>query len=780
MKKKFFTLGLALLATTALASCGNETATSTKAAETTTKVAETTTATATETTGATETTTGAAETTTAAPTETTTSNPDDGEDEEEEETFEFHEGVEPTYSQRGIKPYYEGSLGGIYDEDLNEVEFEQLYIDYLPLEGEVTEFDSEGNAVTNISVDVFRKAYGYEYLLDVTFGDQTKTIPYVKWIEELANGDVAITADGNVKFTAGTAAEVEAFGLAVGTKFSVKLNDSELYNSKIAALNHLYEAGPVMCDGRTLTLDYVSGTKETYLANGYQLLDNLKNPGCELSNEEIVAAYEAFTADYYFIADQYRICQVLSDRNNEYGTLTEIMALVYRFGELDQAIDIAAYESKYKNAYYGQWDEYKDEFGVVDETLVKEYVDSLNPETTGILNSYKLAMEDALNEYSSNEISVEEALYTYYTNAAIYADYAGYDNYLEYAYENDFGREYTVAQTDQLKDYITDYIVPSLYASISVYSAYRSAAYADHNVNPDSELFYEYYFDLWGLMEDYYYGNYFEYLADYCENVVGDEMAVNFKNYFLSGNYWYSNIPNNSVTGYVWTFTDGTPFMFLSGSTPYQAVTTFIHEFGHLNEAIVAASSSFYSMDLNEVHSQGNEMLFYKYLTTTDVLSQDALDAFMSYRLYRMLNTVIEGYLVNELEKWIFTQDMTQYTVETFNEALLNQWAVICEEVGVTDLFGGSGEWYKTYVLPNYQGYYISYSLSAVASLEIYAQSCEDYELAVENYKKLYQPHAYDTTFTDVLIDSGFLSVFDEEAYIKIAAACGVVYGSEE
>ena len=69
----------------------------------------------------------------------------------------------------------------------------------------------------------------------------------------------------------------------------------------------------------------------------------------------------------------------------------------------------------------------------------------------------------------------------------------------------------------------------------------------------------------------------FDYLDDYSKE-IGGQYEENFKKYFIDGYYFYSNVDNPNVTGYV-TKLLGQPVMFL-GSTN-QELGTFIHEFGH-------------------------------------------------------------------------------------------------------------------------------------------------------------------------------------------------------
>lgn len=747
MKKKFLVLGMTLLAGLTLASCGEAIETST------TKETETVVPT---------------ETKTDTPVKTTTAPVD---------TYTYHEAVDPTYSTKGNLAYYtkDKEDGTYYDEDKNPVELSNLLLDYLVMEGEIISIDENGNAITNISALAFHQAYGYEYLLTTQFnGGEAIDIPFVKWVEEVESGKTCITADKKVVFTGLDVNFAELEGLSAGTKFTLKYNDSKLNVSKIEALNHLYEIGPVDVDGRELTVLYESGTENQQLKYGHDVLDAILAE--EATNEEIVELYNAFCDQYYYLVDQYRIAKILSDRDNtpeSYDLADELEALINDFGLLDEKIDLAAYKSIYKEYYYLQYDEYKNADGTLNEEAVDAYVQSLNPETTEQLNEYDKNMSQALSSYYSGESTAAEALFSFFTNAKAYANVLGYEDYLTYAYENQYGREYSVQDTDALADYIATYLIPAQMDALGDFLTYKAEAKADLEQNPESELYEEYYYGLWGLIEDDFYGKYFEYIADYAENVIGDEMGQNFKYYFTSGNYWYSRTENDNVTGYVWSFADDTPLMFLGPSC--QEIGTFIHEFGHYNEHITASDSEFYSMDLNEVHSQANEMLFYKYLTTTDVYSEGATKAFLAYKTYMMISAVIEGYLINELEKWTYTEDMSTYAdANTFYNALVAKWAEICCAVGL-DEYAEATDWVNI-VLLNYQGYYISYATSAIASLEVYAYACEDWDKAVTAYKFLYSPHEATDTFTSVLEKAGLKSIFDEDAFKMIADAIGYDY----
>ena len=718
MKKKFFALGIAFLAGVTLAACGNDQAT-----KTTTDVVV-----------------------------------NDG--------LTYNEGYAATYTKKGMKPHYTKGKREYFNENKEACKLGDLTIDYLTLDGEVASVEADGTIVTNIPAADFFDAYGYEQILHTYIeGKDTIDVPYVKWIEEVEEGDVVFLVTDKVVIKGASVSAAEKLGLTAGVKFTLKYNDSKLNESKFAAMNYLYVKGPVDVSGKELSLEYVAGTEETYLAKAQAVLDAIEAE--EVEGETILALYDEFVDTYYKIVDEARKAKIISDKDNgedDYAIADELDALVDDFGAEDEKIDIAAYNSIYKEIYYSQYDDYLNEDGTLNEEAVKAYVDGLDPEATAALNEISKTMNTALSNYYAEKSTAAEALVNYLTAAKDYATATGYDDYLHYAYENNFGREYTVEDTDKLAEYVKEYIIPTSNYCLAVFNEFDEASAADSKTT-------RVYANAWNEMIALYnnfYGNYFKYFADYAENVVGEEMAENFKYYFESGNYWYSATENDNVTGYVWSFSDGTPLMFLGYED--QAASTFIHEFGHYNEHLASKGSDFYSMDLNEVHSQGNEMLFYLYLTDTDAASEIATYEFLNYKTYAMCDAVISGYLINEVEKWAYSQDMSKYaTAKAFEDALFAKWTEICKNSGVENMAQYTS-WLET-VLLNYQGYYISYAVSAIASLELYAVAVDNFDTAVAAYKTLYRPHNATDSFSSILEEAGLKSVFDEDAYKAIADA---------
>lgn len=357
-------------------------------------------------------------------------------------------------------------------------------------------------------------------------------------------------------------------------------------------------------------------------------------------------------------------------------------------------------------------------------------------------------MNSILNDYKAGKITRFNAISSYVKKANDYAESHGGSDYLSFAYQNIYGREYSVADTNQLGNYIANYIKPLYLQLTSRLQNFENRAY--------DNLDYEYARDEAVAISNNFFGGYLTSLYQYAD-YLGDDYLNNFVNFFDTGSYYFSNKYNNNITGYVSSFSDGTPYMFLGRD--YQSVTTFIHEFGHYNAALTFGGLTSY--DLAETQSQGNEMLYYSYLLD-NCLEELTGEYFIMNEISSMVYTVIIGYAINELEKYV-------YTNENFTQSQLeNKWIQIGNDLGFN--FGDTRFINYMYdVLLNYQGYYISYAMSAIASLEIFAVGRNDYTKATKAYKSIYKKDSPSENFIDSLNNAGISYVFSADAYILIS-----------
>lgn len=752
MKKKFLFLGVSLLSAFALASCGE------------------------------------------------TENPGDkidekGDESQEKDTCEhklskLKAGLEPTYTRKGKIPYYQcQSCKKYFDENMNEIDKADITLDYLHFTGKVASLDANGNAVLNITNEDFKNAYKEENQLTVKVGNETIDLPFIHWEEEVDEGVVYVTTGdtGFVEFRVRGAKFNEKYTVAVDNAVDFVYRTSDLFESNIRAFRYRHSASPVTVYGKDIEVTYNKETDyDNYVAIGQAIIDDIK--AGEKPYAELETAYDNFEDAYYSMLEQYRYAAIIYDtypvkENNQ--KKDDCLELLNKFSELDEEIRLAAALSDtYKHDFYED---------ATDEEIA-EYAASLNPDLSKQVNDIEREMDDYLEAYQEKEIKTSgdfgEAYLNYLRGAYEVGQIKGV-NYLERAYSSTYGREYTVEDTNDLAPYFSNYIIPLYKYCKTEFEAFQEAAIAQANRGGGAD--YDAYEDLVAYAQSFY-GIYFDYIEDYLKNEIGDELFDNFRHYYLSGNYFYSSKKNDYVTGYVGSLNATESVMFLGPRS--QSVTTFIHEFGHYNAACEGGDNISY--DLDEVHSQANELMFYNYLNNK--VQSRGTKEFLNYQLYVMLDTVVRGFCINEMEKWAFFEDLNTYAktyyqtyeeynkaegttltedeftalsnvskikewnVEDFETAVQDKWTEITTNVGVAEMSTEID--YVHTVLVDYNGYYISYSTSALGALEVFAKSLEDKDAAISGYKMLYREHDSEVdTFTSCLIEAGFYGVFDEECY---------------
>ena len=109
-------------------------------------------------------------------------------------------------------------------------------------------------------------------------------------------------------------------------------------------------------------------------------------------------------------------------------------------------------------------------------------------------------------------------------------------------------------------------------------------------------------------------------------------------------------------------------------------------------------------------------------------------------------------------------------TVEDF-DAIMNEVASANEYAGFFDKFNvDPNEYWKMVAIDN-PVYYVSYSVSAIASLSIYAMALEDTDAAYASYRALVETDGIeDMGYIEALTVAGVASPFDESTHKKIAS----------
>lgn len=290
----------------------------------------------------------------------------------------------------------------------------------------------------------------------------------------------------------------------------------------------------------------------------------------------------------------------------------------------------------------------------------------------------------------------------------------GYDNYAEYAYDALYVRDYSLEDVKDLFQEIKKGVVPALYDAREIYySTDFSALYALPETTAKDR---------------------FEKVSVYLEE-IDPELAECFD--YMERYELYDMDPGEGKadTG----FTVALPyyndaFIFDSPYGNYYDYTTAIHEFGHYNymfhntEDILTQQSN---IDLNEIHSQGLEMLYYDY--AGGLLSGEAGELFRFMEVYQMAENTVQAALVSEFEIRVY--ENPGMTLEDMNRLYYNlsaKYGIYYNEA-VTEVYS----WVDIPHIFNSPCYYIGYSTSAFSSLDLLTLSEENRNQAVEKYMEL-------------------------------------------
>ncbi len=462
-----------------------------------------------------------------------------------------------------------------------------------------------------------------------------------------------------------------------------------------------------------------------------------------------------------YITSQYQIAQIeyhMDIKNEEKSAAmdaiskirTDLVAKFYNFSE-------PIYNSMFREYYY---------YGMT-EAEIKAFIFDSN----AVSNAEYKALVDSNNEIEllydaiSNPASSPEVLELYgrfVENNKKIAELMGYDNYLEYAYESVYGRDYSYEDVKVIASYVKEYISPVFLDTLEKWN--KISGYNPEFLNQVDVSFFEVYEANDRL------NNYID-LLEFTSNPDKSYTFSDELNSLISdGNVFLGNYDGAYVT---YLYGLNLPIAYFGPG--YNTSFTVAHEFGHYMNEIYNSDASGQSYDLLEMHSQGNEMLYLAYLN--NVLNQTARYQTETYTMVNMLNTIVIALAVDTFEQAVYTDSYDgAYSAEIMADGKITTdeydllFKSVIEDFGVT---GSLTETYWRYVTIHAPCYYVSYSISALSVLQLYPKAREDFDAAKDSYLKLFtytdtlEEDEYMTT-EEVLQYAGLYSYTDEELYKTI------------
>lgn len=489
--------------------------------------------------------------------------------------------------------------------------------------------------------------------------------------------------------------------------------------------------------------------------------------------QEAIELYDALYEQYLQIASMYEVAYIANsiDVTDAYWTQESIWSetAALETGDALCAACCAVLHGPCAEAFRAHVGDSAADW-LIEYEASSDRIDELNERESALCSEYYAAMSGAYSlavSYRGEEWTLDrwsgedgEDLYwdDYYAYYAVYdllmqtineevgpiyvelvtlrheiAEYYGYDNYAEYAYENIYCRDYGLDEAQAFCDQVKQ-VAPRYYEQVY----YNSYASGFTDVQMDGQ-------ELVDTLGAY---------ADQIDPLVGEVWE------FFAENELYSICDSSECMdgGYTLSIpSSDAPYIYMSlygGSSDF---CTLSHEFGHYVDAWLNPTPNYLTSggnyDLLEIHSNGLEVLYSQYYY--DIFGRGANAA--EYGLLdEQLNSVVDGCIFDEFQRRVYAEE--SITLDDVNRI----YSEVCVEYGQYDEVGEDYWW--MFVSHNYESpmYYISYAASAIAALQIWDMSRSDYDAAVETWLSVVREGAYDRGYMEVLSDCGLQSFADE------------------
>ena len=366
--------------------------------------------------------------------------------------------------------------------------------------------------------------------------------------------------------------------------------------------------------------------------------------------------------------------------------------------------------------YFGEgyFDSYEGE-SIWDET----FTDLMDQESALITEYYSLSSQ----EYNLQTRTRMEELFTKLVKLRYQiSQYAGFDNYVDFAYDFYYYRDYTPEQERVLLEQVRQELVP----------VYRQMAQSDV-------------WDLWGKASAEEENLKFaQGVVNEMGGVLKDAFRTMEKNELYNISYGENKYPASFET-YLSYY--GVPFVFMNPQGTIHDKLTLIHEFGHFANDY-ACGGSFAGVDVAEVYSQGLEYLSLFYGENTEELATikmaDSLCVYVEQSAYASFEQGV--YALEE-------QHITKENIAMVMERVLKDYGM--------DGWGMTGHDYAG--VPHFFTnplYVISYVVSNDAALQFYALEQEEAGKGLALYEDALD--SQESYFLAFLTETGLESPFEE------------------
>lgn len=438
-------------------------------------------------------------------------------------------------------------------------------------------------------------------------------------------------------------------------------------------------------------------------------------------------------------------CNPNEDGKEKYEAQYDYYLEFYQF-LLDLEAKIAESSDEIKKSYYGDMTEEE-----IDQEVVESNKRSQASVYEGQLKKIEESMEEKVNDYQKGILGKNgyinatlDAYLEYIDIANNIKDIYELDSYLDYVYEDTFGRDYSVDDALKFCRYMKKYMAP-IYAT-------------NQSINKPKGLDNNF-------LKKFENSNFcnretkaYELYEDYAEELGGTYLE-RYNALWRDGYYVFTDSPDSFSTAFVTTLYDNL-FNVDAGvvyfSAGYQSIMNLIHEFGHYYALTLVEENNDQSYDVKETHSQGDEYTFLNYLVNvrTDDPHTKEYQYFADSKVYNDLFYLVNEACIAEIEAFAFgTENLDRRTLKAGIDEIIGSYR------------GAADEIYWCYPCVASCGYYISYATSALESLQFY-------DMTFEKAKKTYidfVENPVEDSVVKCFTNAGLLSPFDEDTFIELS-----------
>ena len=328
----------------------------------------------------------------------------------------------------------------------------------------------------------------------------------------------------------------------------------------------------------------------------------------------------------------------------------------------------------------------------------------------------------------------------------------GYDNYYDYAYELSYDRDYGREEIHTMRSLVSQYLPEAIedalnnfYISMDEMSTFQQMK-------------------LSAFLYDSFVPNYTELIEGYLGSLP-QQMQEDMLEMF-NGNIVMMDDTSSAMEGAFTTAINDDRMICFFGPD-YMNPLTALHEVGHYYGGKHTEWNDI-PLDLAETQSQGNEWLFMSY--AADYMNRELHTTTVDYKLYSDLVTILLCVVIDEFEEQVYTHpDIANLTSDDL-DAIMEQ---VCENYGsisFLDNYATNIQEYWRMVVVEQPVYYISYAVSAIASINVYTIAEEDYAQGVEVYRSLIEEVDLDEGFLGNIENAELGGPFDEDFYVGLQA----------